>query len=216
MNHKTSKKISLEQLYQQRKDNHKLPEAVREQLQKYVSSKKQVTRSRWQFAIPIVFASLMTVVVIYPNREPVNDAINFVSATAPNADIVAESDIQLELEEDILYSNEAIQNSADYSLATRVAKEPNLSMKSMAEPSSEINSVLDDSVVDQGITISPSQSPVILLVTDGALGFYERCSGEQVHFNTTTPLAGWVIATWQNEQWHIKKFDLKIEPCISD
>jgi hypothetical protein len=221
MSNNTPKKVSLEQLYTQRKANHTLPNSMREQLRKQAHTLKSKKRVRWQIAVPIAFASLMTVVVIYPGREQLNEEKNFatIMQSAPLTSTSSESPMSLALEDEVTAETAQADKAAVYKTASREANETAPAIKSLAKaapPSSEVSLEAEINEIVSSDGIEQSDTPLILLVTQGKQGLFENCTGEEVKLDAETELVGWVSATLLDEQWHIKVFDLKQKPCSNE
>jgi hypothetical protein len=215
MKNETPNKVSLEQLYQQRKANYKLPDAVREQLQKQALAAKPKKWTRWQIVVPVAFASLMTVVLIQPTTKEFKAEKTFAPMTQsvpmPSESLLlfeADEELALEVEQaddDAAY-NDLVADNAEAAPATQP-------LAKMASPASQTG-IASESVARSGAD-APIQidSPLTLKVREGAKGLFENCQGEEIRLEATTELTGWVLATLVNSRWQLEPLESELEAC---
>ncbi|MDN3648055.1 hypothetical protein QWZ13_03950 [Reinekea marina] len=212
MKHDSPKKVTLEQLYQQRKANHTLPAELHAQLQQKIKHQKAKKFIRWQFAVPIAFASVMTVVLIVPNREQLNEDMAFVTATQslPNASAPSVANQAGEMNTERAIAGDQIESDSVYQSAPVEAKAKAIKSTGNAQPLETL--MMPDSVyeITADVDVQP-ESPVILWVTEGTLGLFENCDQEPVQLDAKTDLEGWVKATWIEDEWTFELIGESVE-----
>jgi hypothetical protein len=209
MNNEAQKKVTLEQLYQQRKANHTLPAALREQLAQQAKKKKTKRITRWQLALPIAFASIMTVVLIVPNREQFNEDLAFVAApqSLPSTNAPGAANRSSEISSTFTIAAEQTESDLSYESAPAEAKTKALKSTGSTPPLEEL--MMSDSVneISAADAIEQPESPVILLVINGPLGQFENCDQEPVELDAKTDLESWIKATWVEGEWRFERTD---------
>ncbi|MBU2864049.1 hypothetical protein KO489_09370 [Reinekea forsetii] len=218
MKHDSPKKVTLEQLYQQRKANHTLPAELHAQLQQKIKHQKAKKTIRWQFAVPIAFASVMTAVLIVPNREQLNENMTFVTATQsiPNANAPSATNQTGEMNTERAIASDQIESDSVYQSAPVEAKAKAIKSTANAQPLEAL--MMPDSVyeITAEVGVQP-ESPMILWVTQGTLGLFENCNQEPIQLDAKTDLEGWVEATWVEGEWGFEligeSFELGAASC---
>lgn len=209
---KPTRKLTLEQLYQQRKENHPLPAALREQLQQ-IKAPKTKKMIRWQLAAPIAFASIMTVILIVPNREQFDADTAFSAApqSLSTASTPSASNRSSELNSGFNIATEQTESDLSYERAPTEVKAKALKPAGNEQPVEAL--AMSDSVSEKvmGDTIEQPESPVILLVINGPLGQFENCEQTRVELDAKTDLEGWVKATWLEGEWTFELVGESIE-----
>lgn len=163
-------KTSIEQLYKNRKQQYKMPDSLRESLK--ANARKNTRRQYWRYALPFAFASVLTVVFVWPNKT-----VLFAPQLAFNSEkrVASESILEAELPSQALSQSgelliqraEPVEDVAEDMFLNGAADIAVLSEKSIkkqtAKPAAKLESKSKSVVSNTQI-----QSPVVSLTAASA------------------------------------------------